>query len=85
MGKQTGDEEAALLRLREGESLQEHIWKMIGHFKELAVIGDPVNEEYHVFHKLASLPESYNTLVVSALEASPDAPQMEVVTVRKKK
>ena len=48
-------------------------------FEELAVIGDPVNEEDSVVHLLASLPESYNMLV-TALEANADVPQMAVVT-----
>ena len=47
-------------------------------FEEFAVFGDPVNED-RVVHMLVSLPESYNMLV-TALEASPDVPQMEVVT-----
>ena len=50
-------------------------------FKELAVIGDPVKEEDRVVHLLASLPESYSMLV-TALEANSDVPQMEVVTER---
>ena len=33
------------LKLREGDSVQEHIRKMIEIFEELAVIGDPVTEE----------------------------------------
>ena len=48
-------------------------------YEELAVFGDPVKEEDRVVHLLASLPESYNMLV-TALEANPDVPQMEVVT-----
>jgi hypothetical protein len=50
-------------------------------FEELAVIGDPVKEEDRVVHLLASLPEPYNMLV-TALEANSDVPQMEVVTER---
>ena len=46
-------------------------------FEELAVIGDPVKEEDCVVYLLASLPESYN-MFITALEASSDAPQMEV-------
>ena len=69
------------LKLREGDSVQEHIRKMIEIFEELAVIGDPVTEEDRVVYLLASLPESYNMLV-TALEANSDVPQMEVVTER---
>ena len=67
------------LKLKEGDSIQEHIRKMTEVFEELAVIGDPVKEEDRVVHLLASLPESYNMLV-TALEANADVPQMAVVT-----
>ena len=67
------------LKLKEGDSVQEHIRKMTEVFEELAVIGDPVKEEDRVVHLLASLPESYNMLV-TALEANADVPQMAVVT-----
>ena len=68
------------LRLKEGDSVQEHIHKMFKVFEELAVIGDPMKEEDLVVRLLASLHESYSMLV-TALEANPDVPQMEVVTV----
>ena len=68
------------LKLKEGESVQEHIRKMTEIFEELAVIGDPVKED-RVVHLLASLPESYNMLV-TALEANSEVPQMEVITER---
>lgn len=48
-------------------------------FNELSVIGVEMGEEDHVVHLLASLPDSYNTLV-TALEVSPDVPKMDVVT-----
>ena len=54
---------------------------MIEIFEALAVIGDPVSEEDHVVHLLASLPESFNMLV-TALEANPEVPKMESVTER---
>ena len=69
------------LRLKEGGSVQEHIRRMTEVFKELAVICDLVKEEDRVVHLLASLPESYSMLV-TALEANSDVPQMEVVTER---
>ena len=69
------------LRLREGDSVQEHIRKLTEIFDELAVIGSPVEEEDRVVHLLASLPESYGVLV-TALEASSEVPKMEVVTER---
>ena len=48
-------------------------------FNELSVIGVEMTEEDREVHLLASLPESYNTLV-TVLEASPDVPKMGVVT-----
>ena len=69
------------LRLREGESVQEHIRQLTEIFNELAVIGCPVEEEDRVVHLLASLPDSYSMLV-TALEANSEVPKMEVVTER---
>ena len=48
-------------------------------FNELGAIDDPITEEDHVVHLLASLPESYDILV-TALEASVEVPKMEIVT-----
>ena len=45
------------------------------------MIGDEITEEDRVIYLLASLPESFNTLV-TALEANSDVPRMEVVTER---
>jgi hypothetical protein len=50
-------------------------------FNELAIVGDAIEEEDRVVYLLASLPDSFNTLV-TALEASEDVPKMEVVTER---
>ena len=69
------------LRLKEGDSVQEHIKAMIEIFNGLSVIGDPVSDEDRVVHLLASLPETFNMLV-TALEASPNVPKMEIVTER---
>ena len=78
MGKQAWfEEEAVFPKLKEGDAVQEHIRIMTEIFEELAVIGAPVKEEDRVVHLLASLPESYNTLV-TALKANSDVPQMEV-------
>ena len=69
------------LRLKEGDSVQEHIRKMTEVFEELAVVGDPLKEEDQVVYLLASLPESYDMLV-TALEANAEVPHMEVVMER---
>ena len=55
------------LRLKESDSVQEHIKAMNKIFDGLSVIGDPISDEDRVVHLLASLPESHNVLV-TALE-----------------
>ena len=69
------------LQLKNGASVQDHIKAMTELFNELAIVGDAVEEEDRVVYLLASLPDSFNTLV-TALEASEDVPKMEVVTER---
>ena len=69
------------LKLRQGDSVQDHIKSMIELFNELAIVGDAIQEEDRVVYLLASLPDSFNTLV-TALEASEDVPKMEIVTER---
>lgn len=69
------------LRLNDSGSVQEHIKEMSEIFESLSVIGDPIKEEDRVVHLLASLPDSYNMLV-TALEANADVPEMAVVTER---
>ena len=65
------------LRLAEGGSVQEHIKFMSEIYNELSAIGDNISEEDRVVYFLASLPESYNTLV-TALETSTEV--QKVVT-----
>ena len=60
---------------------EKHIKSMTETFESLSVIDDPVLEEDRVVYLLASLPESYNMLV-TAFEANPEVPKMEVVTER---
>ena len=57
MGKQTRFKKEAIysLRLKEWESVQQHIKKMTAIFDELSVINDPITEEDRVVHLLASL------------------------------
>ena len=57
------------LRLKDQDSVQEHFKSMIEIFDELAVIGDPVEEEDKVVQILTSLPES-------------EVPRLEIVTER---
>ena len=61
------------LKLKEGDSVHNHIKLMTETFDELSVIGDSLNEENRVVHLLSSLPESY--MLVKALEASQDVPK----------
>ena len=70
-----------MLRLNEGDSVQDHIKEMTEIFDALSVIGAPVDEEDRVVYLLASLPDSYGMLV-TALEANADVPKMDVVTER---
>jgi len=67
------------LCLKDGGNVQEHIKAMMEMFEALSVIGDPLSDQDCVVYLLASLSDSYNMLV-TALEANQDVPQMEVVT-----
>ena len=69
------------LRMKDGESVQEYVRKITELFNALAEIEAPLSEEDRVIYLLASLPESFGVLV-TALEASPEVPKMEVVTER---
>ena len=69
------------LQLRDGNSVQDHIKAMIELFNELAIVGDVIEEEDRVVYLLASLPDSFNTLV-TALEANEEVLKMEIVTER---
>ena len=69
------------LVLKDGESVQDHVKTMTELFNELAIVGGAIEDEDQVVYLLASLPDSFNTLV-TALEASEAVPQMEVVIER---
>ena len=69
------------MKLKENEPVQSHVKQIIEIFDELAIIGQPVEEEDRVVHILSSLPESFSMLV-TALEASPEVPSIELVTER---
>ena len=63
--------------------MQKHVEILTMIFDELSIIdiGDLLGEENQVVHLLASLPESYDMLV-TALEASPEVPKLEIITER---
>ncbi len=69
------------LRLKEGDSVQDHIKQLTEIFNALSVMEAPLSEEDRVIYLLASLPESFGVLV-TALEASSIVPTMDVVTER---
>ena len=59
------------MRLKDGETMQEHIKAMTELFNELSVIGDQMNDKDRIVH-----------LLVTALEVSAEVPNMEIVTER---
>ena len=69
------------LRLCEGDSVQDHVRRITEVFNALSAVGDNQAEEDKVVHLLASLPESFGVLV-TALEACPEVPTMDVVVER---
>ena len=68
-------------QLKEGQSVQEHVKALTEIFNELFVIGDNIDDEDRVVYLLVSLPESYEMLV-TALEANTEVPNMEIVIDR---
>ena len=69
------------LRLKDGESIQDHVKTIMETFNELLIVGDAITDEDRVVYLLASLPESFNTLVTT-LESNPSVPAMEMVIER---
>ena len=69
------------MKLKEGQSVSEHIKSMTEIFQELSIIGEPLEEEDRVVQLLTSLPKKFNVLV-TALESNPEVPSMEIVTER---
>ena len=67
-----------MLKLKEGQSVQEHVKNMMEIFNELAITGDNISDEDRVVHMLASLPESFDVLV-TALKANSTVPEMETI------
>ena len=70
------------MRLKEGDSMKEHIKQMTEVFGELAVIDEPVSEEDKVVYILASLPDAYDVLVTALESGSENVPPLETVTER---
>ena len=66
------------LRLSPDSNVHDLLKSFTEIFNDLAILGDVVEEEAKVIHLLASLPESYNTLV-TALEAQESVPSWTVV------
>ena len=69
------------LRLSNDGGLQEHLRKMMNIFDEMAVVGNPVEDEDKVICLLSSLPGKFSTLV-TALEASDTVPSWDSVVER---
>ena len=69
------------MKMKRKGSVQKHMKSMMELFQELAIVGEPVEEEDKVVQLLASLPEQYDTLV-TALESSSEVPAMDTVTER---
>ena len=69
------------MRLKENQSVTEHIRGMTEIFQELSIIGQPMEEEDRVVQLLTSLPKKFNVLVTSLL-ANVEVPSMEMVTER---
>ena len=67
------------LKLKSNDDLQSHLKNFVECFEALAVIGDVVEEEDRVISLLASLPDSYSTLV-TALESLENVPSWAMVT-----
>lgn len=70
-----------LIKLAEGGSVQGHIKEMTEILDELSIVDEPVKKKDRVLYLLASLPDAYSMLV-TALEASVDVPEMALVTER---
>ena len=77
MDEQVRRRKLYFLKLKESASLHNHIKTTTSISEELSVIGDSIDEEDRVVH-LASLPDSYNMLVI-ALKASQYVPKWALV------
>ena len=69
------------MKFSSSQEMSAHLRNFIELFDELSIIGDAIDDEDKVINLLASLPESYSTLV-TALEALDKVPSWETVTER---
>ena len=69
------------MKLKEGQSVQEHVKNMTEIFNKLVIIGDNISDEDTVVYLLASLPESFDILV-NAPEVNSTVPKIETVVER---
>lgn len=69
------------MKLKPGDDLHVHLKTFVDIFEELAVVGDPIQDEDRVINLLVSLSDDYSTLV-TALEAMEKVPSWESVTER---
>ena len=64
--------------------MQDHIKTMLETFNELSIVGDPITDKDRVVYLLASLSESFNTLVTGYILSNPAVPEMEIVIERRR-
>ena len=69
------------VKLKEAQSIQDHVKNMTEMFNELEIIGNNISDEGRVVYLLASLLESFDVLV-TALETISTVPEMETVVKR---
>lgn len=68
--------------VRDGGSVNEHLKSLQEIFDSLAVLEDPVTENKQVMFILASLPESFQTMVTALAASSNDVPSLADVKER---
>ena len=79
--KQASEASQASVKLKEAQSVQDHVKNMMEMFNELAIIGNNISDEDRVVCLLASLLESFDVLV-TGVEANSTVPEMETVVKR---
>lgn len=69
------------MRLKDSNSVQNHVKTMLEAFNQLSVVRNTILDKKRVVYLLASLPESLNMLV-TVLESNAAVPEMDTVIVR---